>query len=59
MNHGSHVLSSISSSNLMTVLHISLYKLNDVFDEIFSQFLPFEVDCFVCNRSLTETVNLH
>ena len=34
--------SSISSSNLLAVIETFLFKLKDVFGEIFSQFLLFE-----------------
>ena len=56
MNQGSLVLSSISSSNSMGAIHMFLY---DVFDEMFSQFLLFEVNYSVLNISFGKPVNFH
>ena len=39
---GQILSSSISSSNLLAVIETFLFKLKDVFGEIFSQFLLFE-----------------
>ena len=57
--HESHILSSISSLVLMAVILIFLYKFNDAFGEIFSQFLLFEVNYFVYNISFRKSVNIH